>query len=170
MSSQPEWTLIAQLGDANPFDYGGYFIYRDRTGVYTEQAEYVVVDDEDSRKPRFTVYRFDLDRCTLTDGVLSDNPYHPTSNAWFASPEKRMTERPQDTTYLSRMGTTMDKTVDEYHQAFCSADPLERAQAYRDVGEYHGFDNLDEYPLTGLSRAEVKKRYSDKIGEKRVNF
>jgi hypothetical protein len=50
-------------------------------------------------------------------------------------------------------------TKEALEQQFCSDDPLERARAYRDVGEYHGWDNLDEYPLTGLTRAEVAKRY-----------
>ncbi len=48
--SQPAWECIAQLGDKNPIDHGGYWILRDTTGVYAEEAELLLVpDDEDWR-------------------------------------------------------------------------------------------------------------------------
>jgi len=54
----------------------------------------------------------------------------------------------------------MGMEPEELIALFVSRDPLERAHAWRDVGEYHGFDNLDEYPLT-LTREEVQARYTD---------
>lgn len=42
-TKQPRWKLVAQLGDVHPIDYGGYFVYRDTTGVYEEEAEVLMV-------------------------------------------------------------------------------------------------------------------------------
>ena len=49
--SQPVWSCIANLGDVNPIDYGGYFVYIDTTGVYPPEAELLIApsdnDDDD---------------------------------------------------------------------------------------------------------------------------
>jgi hypothetical protein len=172
--SQPKWELIGQLGDKDPISYGGYFIFRDTTGVYAEEAEYLIVPDDDDEEDdeeeevveegegKYIVYRFILERCTFINGILSDNKFHPEHPAWFAKPEKERASRPQDTTYLKNIADCMDFKPGELQKLFCSPNPLERAQAYRAVGEYHGFENLDGYPLH-LTRAEVKKRYKDEL-------
>lgn len=162
--SQPKWKLLANLGDVNPIDHGGYFIFEDETGVYDPEGEYLESPEDDSGE--WIVYRFSLDRCTLTtsepdeDGstynVLSDNPYHPLMAAWFARKDPK---RPQDSG-LEDVARCMDQDVDELEAQLCSADVLERAHAYRDIGSYHGFDNLDSYPLR-LTKAEVNARYPD---------
>ena len=136
--SQPVWECIAQLGDKNPIDHGGYWILRDTTGVSSEEAELLIVpEDEDGD---YTIYRFKLDRCTFINGVLGDNQFHPQYAAWWAKTE---VER---------------NALEELADHFCSEDVLKRAVAYRAVGDYHGFDNLDSYPLT-MTRREVKARY-----------
>lgn len=156
--TQPTWKFIANLGDVNPIDYGGLFVFEDTTGVYPPEAEYLECPESDDRNEVYYVYRFSLDKCSYVNGVLSDNKYHPELSAWWAKPESEKLTRPQDTTYLSLMSETMGIDEDEYIRLFTSGYPLERAQAYRDIGVYHGFDNLDSYPLI-LSRNEVCKRY-----------
>ena len=48
MTNQPDWECIGQLGDADPIEHGGYWILRDKTGVYPEEGEFLVVpEDED---------------------------------------------------------------------------------------------------------------------------
>jgi hypothetical protein len=140
-TEQPEWELVANLGDVNP-EYGGYFVYRDSTGVYTEEAEYVDASDnpDDTR-----IYRFTLDKCTFIDGVLSDNPYHPEMPAWFADS-------------LAGIAACCDTTPEALRDMLCSNDPCQRAEAYRNIGSYHGFENLDSYPLE-LSDEQVIARY-----------
>lgn len=86
MTNQPVWKLLANLGDVNPVDHGGLFVYQDLTGVYPEECEKLV------------------------------------------SP----------------------------------ADPIERARAYESIGDYHGFDNLDSYPLIFSNRSDVTARYTEK--------
>lgn len=192
---QPVWKFIANLGDANPIDHGGYFVYIDETGVYAPEAELLVEpsDDEvqrdDRRKDsmerqlirnyekmlgrdatnaeidahvkahlgfesalRWTVYRFRLEPCTYINGILSENKYHPDKPAWFA-------------TYFSYLAKSVELDVDDLAGLFCHESPIERAHAWRVVGEYHGFDNLDAYPLT-LNRAEVEKRYAEELSGK----
>ena len=155
---QPDWECIAQLGDANPIDHGGYWILRDKTGVYPEEAELLVVPDVDGGE--YTAYRFVLEPCTYINGVLSDNPFHPDKPAWWAGTKDDRKVRPQDTTYLKNIADFIGMEVDELADHFCSDDPLQRAMAYRAVGDYHGFDNLDSYPLT-MTRREVKARYKE---------
>lgn len=154
--NQPKWKCIAQLGDVNPVDYGGYWVFIDETGVHQPEGEYLETPyDEDGE---YRAYRFSIDRCTLTDGILSDNPFHPLCPAWFAKPETERETRPQDTTYLSNVANYCGSTVDEIQAALCGDDIPVRAEAYRMVAEYHGWENMDSYPLT-MSRSEAKKRY-----------
>jgi hypothetical protein len=151
---QPTWKLIANLGDVNPIEYGGYFVYRDETGTYTEEAELLLEPPEDATEERWTVYRVPLDRCKLIRGYLVSAKYKadwphplPSYDEWFHKD-------------LEGVADSMDWDIDELREAFCSADPLKRAEAYRAVGDYHGWENLDSYPLT-LTREEVETRYTE---------
>lgn len=169
--TQPVWKTIANLGDADPVDHGGYFVMVDETGVYPPEVEVLVEPCEEwlqndgtetdcipKDEGQWTVYRFILEPCTFADGILSDNPYHPASAAWFAKPESKRAERPQDTTYLANLCRCCGISEKELISYFCSDDPIQRALAWRNVGMYHGWYELDQYPLT-LSREEVCKRY-----------
>lgn len=159
MSAQPEWKFIANLGDRNPLDYGGYFIFVDQTGVYAPKGELLDIDNDgevDETKLTYTVHRFDLDKCTYIDGILSDNKYHPDHPVWFATPEPERVERPQG--ILVNIASFCGMPADQLITMFTSHDPLARAEAYRSVGSYHGFDNLDSYPLK-LNRVEAEERY-----------
>lgn len=157
--NQPIWKLIANLGDINPIDHGGYFIYQDTTGKYAEEAELLISPEDDTGT--WTVYRFPLDRCTFrkSTATLSDNKFHPEICAWFAKRESERVKRPQDSTYLSNVAESAGISSAELRTLFCSENPLDRAHAYRAIGDYHGFENLDSYPLQIKSRAEVESRY-----------
>jgi len=128
--------VIAALGDKNPHTYGGGFVWMDETGK-RPQVEYLPhgYEDEDEAKTLSRpMYRFDIDKCTFIDGVLSDNQFHPNHAAWWADS-------------LDAMANTYGVTAADLVALFCSDDPLIRAQAYVMLGEYFGFENLDEYPL-----------------------
>lgn len=159
--TQPEWECVAQIGDANPLDYGGYWVFRDKTGVYSAEVELLVCpEDEDGQ---YTAYRYSIEPCTYIDGVLSENKFHPERPAWFATPEARRVERPQDTTYLKNIADGYGEPPNEFLQelidSFCGDDLVLRAMAYHLVGEYHGFENLDDDPLL-MTQAEVLERYA----------
>jgi hypothetical protein len=161
--SQPTWKLIANLGDMNPIDYGGYFVYVDETGVYQPEAELLIAPEEEDSGEPWMVYRFVLERCTCIDGILSDNPFHRDHPVWFAKPETERADRPQDTTYLSNVADFIGQPVSELIAGLCSEDPIARARVYRAIGDYHGFENLDSYPLTYRDRAKVEARYAQAV-------
>lgn len=156
---QPNWKLVAQLGDVHPIEYGGYFVYEDTTGQYDPEAELLIAPDDDDGQ--WTAYRFTLEPCTFIDGVLSDNKFHPEHPAWFAGTEAQRLERPQDSTYLKNIADFAGVSVEELVSYF-TGNIEARASAWRLVGEYHGFENLDGYPLT-MNKAEAEARYAEEL-------
>lgn len=156
--SQPVWKLLANLGDASPLEHGGLFLYVDETGIYAPEMERVeMLDDEaEEGEETYEIHRVILESCTFIDGVLSDNRFHPDHEVWFARNDG-----------LKRIAESMDSPdgVDGLIESFCSADPLKRAHAWRDVFDYHGWMNGDEYPLT-LTRAEAEERYAEEMRSK----
>ncbi len=157
-TKQPKWELIENIGDATPLDYGGYFIYRDKTGVYPEEGELLVPDEE--RPDRYTIYRILLDPLKMVDGYLvpaiykSDWP-HPLESydEWFHKD-------------LESVASFVGSTKEALEEAFTSDNPIERAEAYRAVADHSGWENFDSDPLH-LTRKEVQERYKDELREKR---
>lgn len=144
-TKQPVWKLIDQLGDVNPLEYGGYFIYEDTTGVYAPEGEKLAVVGENG--PTHTAWRFPLDKCHFTkDGALGDNKFHPDLSVWFNDG-------------LQAVAGFICAKLEDLKADFCSDDILARARAYEAIGEYHGFDNLDSYPLV-MTRHEAAQRYA----------
>lgn len=157
---QPEWEFIANLGDASPLDYGGYFVYRDKTGVYEEEAELLLVDDEQDENSTYTVYRIMLERSKLIDGYLVPFRYDRT----WTHPLERYDEWFHER--LNDVASSIGSTKEELERALISADPLVRADAYRAIGDYHGWENLDPSPLTGLTRKDVEERYREELSKR----
>jgi hypothetical protein len=143
-TNQPTWKLVENLGDRNPIEHGGYFVYEDATGVYAPEAELVISPDTDSGK--WEVRRFILEPCTFINGILSDNKFHPQHPAWFADSIGSIS---------NFIGTPLAELID----MLCNGNIVNRAMAWRAIGEYHGFDNLDSYPLY-FNRAEIEARLS----------
>jgi len=141
-TKQPKWKCVAQLGDANPIDYGGYWVFIDTTGVYPPEAELYEANDNETGG---TCYRWILEPCTYINGILSDNKFHPDHPVWFADK-------------LQAICDSLDGTVEELIEHFTSDDPIKRALAWRSVADYFGPHELDSYPLT-LTEKEAQKRY-----------
>ena len=150
MTNQPAWKCIANLGDANPIEYDGLFVSIDTTGVYPPEMEYLIAPDGDVT--HWEAYRTCLDRCTFREGILSDNKFHPDYAAWFAKD-------------LGSVAENCDTDELELINQLCSEDPMDRAQGYRAIGDYHGWANLDSYPRTFNLRLEVKQRYAKALRE-----
>lgn len=131
--------LVANFGDVNPLTYGGSFVF-ENDGEYT--CEHFDVGEEGEN---VTVYRFNLPMCTFINGVLSDNEFHPNYPAWFADSIGKVAEC---------CGVPRRELVD----GLCASDPVKRAAVFQDIGRYHGFDNLDSYPIT-LTESELAARY-----------
>ena len=149
MTKQPEWKFVANLGDVNPLDYGGYFVFEDRTGVYPPEAEKFDPDTMDA-------HRIVLDPLTLVNGKLI--------NARIAKEEKlpypleSYTEWFEDS--IPSIASYIGMEEAELISLFCSNDPRKLARAYEAVYMYHGWENGDSYPLT-LTEEEAEKRYQN---------
>lgn len=150
--SQPAWKFLENLGDVNPLDYGGLFVFVDETGVYPAEMEkldtpegYEVEEPDDAGK--FMVYRVTLDRCSFVDGVLSDNEFHRDKPAWFAA-------------NLENVCAAQDYPIDELRADLCAEEPLRRARAWQAVLDHHGWMNGDSDPIQ-LTRAEADVRYRE---------
>lgn len=167
-TNQPKWRLIANLGDRHPIAYGGAFVYRDLTHVYTEECEYF--DAPPDNVDIWTVYRFTLDRC---EQITLGTKYLLVP---FGFPQR--TDLPHDIlNYVQWFSDSIESIADnqgikadELRADFCSADPIKRAFAYLAVGQYEGFDNLDSYPLTFKKQTEMRRRYKSELRSKIVRF
>ena len=146
-TQQPEWKLVAQLGDANPVEHGGRFVYQDTTGVYSPEIEVLTSPEEwnESSKCEWTVHRFICNPCTYTNGILSDNKFHPASKAWFADK-------------LASVAISFDVTKDSIVNDLTSDNVVVKASAWLMLADYFGLHEFDYYPLT-LTRDEVLTRY-----------
>lgn len=145
-TKQPKWKVIAQIGNKHPIVYGGCWILVDETGVYPPECE-KWEPDEDGKTGR--IWRWILEPCTLTDGVLSDNKFHPHHPAWFS-------ER------LPEVSNFIGMEHAELVGLFCSSDPIDRAIAWNAVADYFGVIELDSYPVT-LDFDEAQQRYTEGV-------
>jgi len=130
---QPDWSLIM----ATDF----YAVFVDRTGVYPPEMVYGDEADDGT----FTVYRFPLDRMKVVQSegapylvpfaYAEDWPY-PASmyREWFDDS-------------LSSVAESVGRSKDSIVSDLTSEDPIVRSGAYLDIGSYHGFANLDAYPV-----------------------
>jgi hypothetical protein len=152
-TQQPEWVFIGNLGDADPLEHGGYFVYRDRTGVYEDEAEMLspTVDGD------YTVHRFILDRYkALGDDLV---PYE-----WYRGwPHPAKDYRPWFQDSLPAAARSAGVGIDDLFEFLVSADPMRRAEAHKIIAEHHGWEEMDADPLVGLSRSEVERRYAEEI-------
>jgi len=115
--------------------------YIDYGGLLVVNTEYgpqgVYIEAPESDEGQWEIFRFDLDK--------------PSEDEWFMDD-------------LESVGSFIGSSADELREAFMSEDVKERAWAYESVGSYHGFNNLDGYPLT-LDYREVYEFFGEPIDE-----
>lgn len=141
--TQPKWKCVANLGDVNPIEYGGLFVFVDETGVYPPEIELVDPPCEGQRN-QWEVRRGVCEPCTYTNGVLSDNRFHPDKEAWFADD-------------LRGIADSMGWEKEELICALCSPEAIDRASAWKCIADYFGWDNLDSYPIH-FNKREITSR------------
>ena len=152
--SQPNWKYIANLGDVNPLDYGGFFIYEDTTKVYAAEGEYYIPEENQC-------YRFSLDKMSFVNGhLISADMLERSKTKSLPYPIESYTEWYEDS--LSSIASYIGVELSELQTWFTSDNVLDRARAYESLGQYHGFENLDSYPLH-LTKTEAKKRYAKEL-------
>jgi hypothetical protein len=146
---QPKWIYRTNLGDASPLDHGGYFIFEDATEVYAPEAEHY--DPETGQ-----AHRFSLERMVKYMGKLIPYSIYVQDPAGLPHPVLSYEEWFSED--IPSIASFVGMEPDALRALFTSPDILARAEGYRCLGEYWGWDNLDGYPLT-LTRKEAKERY-----------
>ena len=154
---QPKWKFVCNLGDINVIDNSGFFIYVDETGTYDPEGEMLIPPMDDDSRQEWYIYRFALGRCIKLDGYLLPFAYQRDwphdilkYEEWFAAD-------------LNDVAQCNGVSLEQLEDLFCSANPIDRAWAWRSIGEFWGFNNLDDYPLILSSEIEVRKRYQEEL-------
>lgn len=125
--------VLGNLGDKHPLDYGGLIVYEVQDDdLYFIAAEYW--SEPLTEDQPYLVYRFDVEKDAFKD--LN----------WVHDWDRIAAFVGMSTEALFRMGY--------------SEDPLERAEVFRLVGEYHGWENIDENPAR-FTREEMEKRWPE---------
>jgi len=135
---QPTWKYLANLGDANPLEYGGAFVMQDTTGVYPPE---LWLYDEETRK-RSIVLLEPVKPCPDLPGEYGDNQFHPNYPAWWSNK-------------LASVADTLGMEVDELAESLCAEDAVERAAGYQALISHFGAFEFDQYPFK-LTRKEAR--------------
>lgn len=181
VTQQPDWEFIANLGDMNPLEYGGYFIYKDKTGVYPERADVILPPSEHMTGETLNeIYRIEIERLKLVEGYLVPVRYRRDWNLTFPQPKSKrggvLEWRPEDIEnklhaqrfaawfqeHLESVSSSSGTTKEELEIAFTSENPLERFEAYRMIGEYYGWEELGGEPIRRTQK-EAEKRYAKEL-------
>jgi hypothetical protein len=142
MTQQPIWEFVANLGDINIADYGGFIVYRDTTGVYLPEVELYEPNDEGEENGG-TVYQFQLSPPRFKSLC---GQWH---REWFARKDK-----------LESAVSTCGITAFSLLRQLASKDPVERASGYQVLIATYGPGEFDSYPLA-LTEEEAQERYAD---------
>lgn len=131
--AEPKITVLANLGDAYPLDYGGHIVFQaeEPNGRITYHSELWDQPLKDRGKDIYEVYRWDIEPDAVEDLDWADIN-------WVAD------------------SIGMDRA--EFEASGRSEDPRIRALFYENVGRHSGFSNLDAYPVR-FSRKEMEKRW-----------
>ncbi len=148
--SQPKWKLLWAT------DYN--LVLEDTTGVYAPEMELAQEYERDD-ETRFVVYRFDLPR--LKREKDDEGNEYIVSEKWDENWPHALSQYPEwFMENLSSVADSIGSTRGEMIDGLTSADVNDRAWAYEAIGGYHGYMNLDGYPLD-LSEAELEERWDN---------
>lgn len=148
MTAQPSYFCIANLGDADPFTYGGAFVCIDRRGIYDP---ILLIYDEDFRKRSEVT----LERChrIIDDSGkflgVGTNRFHPKYKEWFSDE-------------LETAANFGDWDLQEFINLLTSQDVVKRASAYLTLVSYHGVYEFDHDPFRYETEREAEK-FCDKM-------
>jgi hypothetical protein len=127
---------LANLGDVNPLDHGGFLVRSD--------GEIVVIEPNDENR-KIEVHLFSNTLCyPIKGGGVSDNEYHKNHPAWFSKDLQAVAE---------------SSDHEDIEADLCSDDPVTRARAYQSIICHWGTHGFDSEPIT-LTRTECRRMYN----------
>ena len=136
--------FIANLGDVNFIEYGGFLVLEDKDG----DAFVEVVQEPYEGEARWTIYRFDLDKVVRTED--EDGCFRPPIWCWFKNGVVPACD-------------SCGESPQEFWRLIGSESATDRALAYQILVGYFGPEEFDPYPLK-LSKREVTERYGAILG------
>lgn len=165
MTRDPNWKFTANLGDANPLDHGGLFLYVDETNVYPPELELLEEPPEDSKEGNYEIYRVVLDQLKI---VTERDDQDRNATHTYLVPASYTSSWPYPVSRydvwfherLADMAESADADVDELRREFTSDEPMVRARAYLAAIGHLGAHEFDQYKLV-MTRTEVEARYTD---------
>lgn len=155
---------LGNLGDVNPIEHGGYFIYQTTrdNGEIEYHAEKLDSPEEDILGATWRVYRFTLDRQKLVRLESMDRPYlvpyswNDTYPHYISKYEEWFVKS------LGEVASYVGSTKKGLELVLTSDDPLQLAWAYQCIGDFHGWANLNADCFL-LTKKEVKQRYQKEL-------
>lgn len=146
---QPLWHCIGAIGDVDPVEHGGGFVFADRRRLYPAEVAFIEApedalwdDDGWSRDARWIVYRVPLERFGRREAARE----------WWAD-------------HLASVAMTVGETEERLLARVESEDPMDRAGFYEAVAATFGWGELDPYPLS-MTRAGVRRRFRSALARK----
>jgi hypothetical protein len=133
-TTEPRWTLDANLCAGHPFATGGLLVFRDVTGQHAPEGDWI----EAPRNPRhararWRVYRFRL------------KPLPDPDAKWDA---------------LVLAGAAEQAGLADIRADLRSREPARLGRAYAALGNYYGWTLIDDAPVR-LDRAAIARRYPE---------
>jgi hypothetical protein len=155
----PEYAFpnaIANLGDVNYLVYGGRLVLAPTEDNPDPSVEVIDPPPEDEVAIGWHIYRFDLEPLKV---VEQDNTMYLVPAAWDESwPHPLASYDEWFHKDLAAVASSTGMDVQKLREGFCSDNLVARAVSWCALGDYHGFNELDHYPLH-LSEHEAHERY-----------
>ncbi len=133
--SQPKWKLVANIGDVNPFEHGGVFIFKDTTGVY--DPEILFIDPLEDIPQVANTYRVVMD--IVTKESIQDEFWGDSND-------------------IEGVAGFIGQTSQQFIDDITSDDLVRRGFAWDALVKYYGPQNFGECPdLTKIS--DLRRKY-----------
>ncbi len=146
------YKFIANLGDVNFLEHGGFLVYQSETDPLDVRC--VVIETEEDESSPILEYGFSADLCfRCENGIdVSDNEFHKNHPAWFSKDLESV---------ASYCGIEKSDLV----ESLFSEDPIARSIAYREIASYFGTHEFDQYPINH-TQAEAEERFTEELKTK----
>lgn len=125
---KPFFCCIDNLGDVNPYEYGGAFVMLDLNGI--NDPELIIYEDETREKIALVIER----------GFLVKDEHNNILGVSFNHWNSRYVDR--ELSDLQSIASFIGQSTLEFAMALCDVDVRKRALAWKSVYDYWGADNI----------------------------